>query len=134
MYSSLLSRTAGIQNTTWGGIQGFSRKPSTPWFDDSGNFAGIVHQERNLTFALFKGASHLVPQKVPAAAFVLLLLGPAVPLPLAAVPAPSAARGSACTSFINTAVAGRSTFVRLAELASVAQTSDTNSFGRVLQP
>lgn len=44
------------------------KKPSTPWTDDSGNFAGIVHQERNWTYVLFKGASHLVPQKVPAAA------------------------------------------------------------------
>lgn len=29
--------------------QGFTRPPSTPWFDDSGEFAGIVHQERNWT-------------------------------------------------------------------------------------
>ena len=44
------------------------KKPSTPWTDDSGNFAGIIHQERNWTYVLFKGASHLVPQKVPGAA------------------------------------------------------------------
>ncbi|KAJ7843183.1 hypothetical protein B0H14DRAFT_2359133 [Mycena olivaceomarginata] len=31
---------------TFGGIQGFTRKPFTPWFDDDGNFAGIVHEER----------------------------------------------------------------------------------------
>ncbi|KAH8115245.1 alpha/beta-hydrolase [Phellopilus nigrolimitatus] len=61
-----------IQNTTFGGIQGFSRKPATPWFDDDGTFAGIVHQERNWTYVLFEGASHLVPQKKPAAAFVFL--------------------------------------------------------------
>ncbi len=54
-----------IQNTTFGGIQGFSRKPQTPWFDDNGTFAGIVHQERNWTFVLFKGAGHLVPQQQP---------------------------------------------------------------------
>ena len=53
---------------TFGGIQGFTKKPSTPWFDDDGNFAGIVHQERNLTYVLFEGAGHLVPEWKPAAA------------------------------------------------------------------
>ncbi|KAF7361130.1 Carboxypeptidase [Mycena sanguinolenta] len=52
---------AVIQNMTFGGVQGFTRPPATPWSDDEGNFAGIVHQERNLTFVLFKGAGHLVP-------------------------------------------------------------------------
>lgn len=61
-----------IQNTTFGGIQGFTRKPSTPWFDDAGNFAGIVHQERGWTYVLFKGAGHLVPAKSPATAFIFL--------------------------------------------------------------
>ncbi|CAL1716103.1 unnamed protein product [Somion occarium] len=56
-----------IQNMTFGGIQGFTKKPSTPWFDDDGNFAGIVHQERNLTYVLFQGAGHLVPEWQPAA-------------------------------------------------------------------
>ncbi|KAF7361135.1 Alpha/beta-hydrolase [Mycena sanguinolenta] len=51
-----------IQNMTFGGVQGFTRPPATPWSDDEGNFAGIVHQERNLTFVLFKGAGHLVPK------------------------------------------------------------------------
>jgi len=61
-----------IQNTTFGGIQGFSVKPSTPWTDDEGNFAGIVHQERGWTFALFNHAGHLVPQQKPAAAFTFI--------------------------------------------------------------
>lgn len=61
-----------IQNITFGGIQGFSRKPSTPWYDDHSNFAGIVHQERNLTYVLFKSAGHFVPRSVPEAAFVFL--------------------------------------------------------------
>ncbi|KAH8075870.1 alpha/beta-hydrolase [Cristinia sonorae] len=61
-----------IQNTTFGGIQGFTRKPSTPWFDDNGEFAGIVHQERNWTFVLISGAGHLVPQQQPGRAFVFL--------------------------------------------------------------
>ncbi|KAJ7108223.1 Alpha/Beta hydrolase protein [Mycena epipterygia] len=61
-----------IQNMTFGGIQGFTRKPATPFTDDKGNFAEIVHQERNLTYALFKGAGHLVPNSVPEAAFVFV--------------------------------------------------------------
>ncbi|KAF7358042.1 Alpha/beta-hydrolase [Mycena venus] len=61
-----------IQNMTFGGTQGFTRKPSTPWFDDEGNFAGIVHQERGLTYLLFDGAGHLVPMWKPAQALVFL--------------------------------------------------------------
>ncbi|KAF5315989.1 hypothetical protein D9758_018113 [Tetrapyrgos nigripes] len=61
-----------IQNTTFGGIQGFTRKPSTPWQDDSGALAGIVHQERGWTYVLVKGAGHLVPAKVPARALVFV--------------------------------------------------------------
>ncbi|KAL5531955.1 hypothetical protein ACEPAF_5518 [Sanghuangporus sanghuang] len=61
-----------IQNTTFGGTQGFTQKPSTPWYDDSGAFAGIVHQERNWTYVLFRNASHLVPQKAPEAAYVFI--------------------------------------------------------------
>lgn len=52
---------------TFGGVQGFTRKPLTPWFDDNNKFAGIVHQERNLTYVLFQGAGHLVPHFVPEA-------------------------------------------------------------------
>ncbi|OJT10630.1 Carboxypeptidase sxa2 [Trametes pubescens] len=61
-----------IQNFTFGGIQGFTRKPSTPWYDDDGNVAGIVHQERNLTYVLVAGAGHEVPQWRPAQALVFL--------------------------------------------------------------
>lgn len=53
------------QNTTFGGIQGFSRRPATPWYDDEQQFAGIAHQERNWTFILVAGAGHLVPQQQP---------------------------------------------------------------------
>lgn len=35
-----------IQNTTFGGIQGFTQKPSTPWYGDDGSMAGIIHQVR----------------------------------------------------------------------------------------
>ncbi|KAJ7831716.1 alpha/beta-hydrolase [Mycena olivaceomarginata] len=61
-----------IQNMTFEGTQGFTRKPSTPWFDDDGNFAGIVHQERNVTYLLFDGAGHLIPLWKPAQALVFL--------------------------------------------------------------
>ncbi|TBU46827.1 alpha/beta-hydrolase [Dichomitus squalens] len=61
-----------IQNMTFGGQQGFTHKPSTPWFDDDGNFAGIVHQERGLAYVLFQGAGHLVPMWKPAQALVFL--------------------------------------------------------------
>ncbi|KIK64583.1 hypothetical protein GYMLUDRAFT_981785 [Collybiopsis luxurians FD-317 M1] len=61
-----------IQNITFGGIQGFTRKPATAFTDDEGRFAGIVHQERNLTYALFQNAGHFVPRSVPEAAFVFL--------------------------------------------------------------
>ena len=58
---------------TFGGTQGFTRKPSTPWSDDHGQFAGIVHQERNVTYALFQNAGHLVPGSVPEAVYPYLL-------------------------------------------------------------
>ncbi|KZP13602.1 alpha/beta-hydrolase, partial [Athelia psychrophila] len=61
-----------IQNTTFGGIQGFTRKPATPWYNDEGSLAGVVHQERNLTYVLFLGAGHEVPEYQPANAHVFL--------------------------------------------------------------
>ncbi|KAI0675833.1 alpha/beta-hydrolase [Trametes maxima] len=61
-----------IQNTTFGGIQGFTRKPSTPWFDDNGEIGGIVHQERNWTYVLIEGAGHLVPYNNPLRGLVLV--------------------------------------------------------------
>ena len=54
-----------IQNTTFGGTQGFTRKPATPWTDDEGQFAGIVHQERNWTYILVSGAGQMVPADQP---------------------------------------------------------------------
>ncbi|EAU90532.2 hypothetical protein CC1G_00916 [Coprinopsis cinerea okayama7 len=64
-----LGTELAIQNTTFGGIQGFTRKPATPWTDDEGKFAGIVHQERGWTYALFYGAGHLIPANAPKAAY-----------------------------------------------------------------
>jgi carboxypeptidase D len=54
-----------LQNTTFGGIQGFTQKPSTPWYNDNGQFAGIVHQERGWTYVLFDNAGHLVSVDAP---------------------------------------------------------------------
>lgn len=54
-----------IQNATFGGVQGFTRKPSTPWTDDNGVFAGIVHQERNWTFIVVHDAQYLVARRHP---------------------------------------------------------------------
>ncbi|KAJ7453029.1 Alpha/Beta hydrolase protein [Mycena galericulata] len=67
--SDLATNASARGNMTFGGVQGFTR---TPFSDDNGNFAGIVHQERNLTYALFKGAGHYVPRYVPEAAFVFV--------------------------------------------------------------
>ena len=63
-----------IQNITWGSpaVQGFARRPATPWTDDTGARAGLVHQERGFAYVLFTGAGHLVPQWKPAQALVFL--------------------------------------------------------------
>ncbi|KAH9050289.1 alpha/beta-hydrolase [Lactarius hengduanensis] len=57
-----------IQNTTFGGTRGFTRKPSTPWVDDSGNVAGIIHQERGILYALFDSVGSFTPHANPTAA------------------------------------------------------------------
>ncbi|KAF7798025.1 hypothetical protein EIP86_009237 [Pleurotus ostreatoroseus] len=72
MLVSHRSTEVAIQNTTFGGIQGFTRRPSTAWYDDTGAFAGIVHQERNWTYVLVDNAGHPVPQQQPGRAYVLL--------------------------------------------------------------
>ncbi|KAG5715584.1 Vitellogenic carboxypeptidase [Termitomyces sp. T112] len=61
-----------IQNTTFGGIQGFTVKPSTPWYNDAHQFAGIIRQERNWTYVLFDNAGHLVAADNAPNAFVFL--------------------------------------------------------------
>ncbi len=65
-----------IQNTTFGPRgaerQGFARRPATPWYDDAGALAGVVHQERGVSYVLFAGAGHEVPQWRPAQALVFL--------------------------------------------------------------
>ncbi|TFY81231.1 hypothetical protein EWM64_g2782 [Hericium alpestre] len=59
-----------IQNATFGGTRGFTRKPATPFADDDGKALGIVHQERGITYALFDNIGHLIPQFNPSAAYV----------------------------------------------------------------
>ncbi|KAF7320774.1 Carboxypeptidase [Mycena chlorophos] len=61
-----------IQNTTFGGIQGFTRKPDTPWYDDSGEFSGVVRQERGMLYALLYGAGHQTPVINPARSFAFI--------------------------------------------------------------
>jgi hypothetical protein len=46
---------------------GFERRPQTEWFTDDGSFAGIVHQERNWTYVLVRGAGHQLPPWDPVA-------------------------------------------------------------------
>ena len=53
-------------------MQGSARRPATPWTDDIGARAGLVHQERGFAYVLFTGAGHLVPQWKPAQALVFL--------------------------------------------------------------
>ena len=53
------------QNTTFGGIQGFTRKPETPWYNEAGEFGGIVHQERDWTYVLVAHAGHLLGYNNP---------------------------------------------------------------------
>ena len=61
----LTVRAVVIQNTTFGGVQGFTLRPSTPWYDDDGALAGVVHQERNWTYVLAEGVGHLVAYNNP---------------------------------------------------------------------
>ncbi|KAG9312814.1 Alpha/Beta hydrolase protein [Chiua virens] len=61
-----------IQNTTFGGIQGFTRKPETPWYNDAGDFAGIVHQERGWTYTLAVHAGHLLGYTNPVSTLTLV--------------------------------------------------------------
>ncbi|KAF8172386.1 Alpha/Beta hydrolase protein [Mycena galopus ATCC 62051] len=61
-----------IQNTTFGGIQGFTVKSNTSWFDDAGLYAGVVRQERGWTYALLYGAGHQTPVINPARSFAFI--------------------------------------------------------------
>ncbi|KAI1785699.1 hypothetical protein LXA43DRAFT_1099972 [Ganoderma leucocontextum] len=61
-----------IQNFTFGGVQGFARRPATPWYGDDGAVAGVVHQERNVSYVLFDGAGHLIPEYKPMQSLVFL--------------------------------------------------------------
>lgn len=77
-----------IQNTTWGGLQGFQEAPSAnlvvPAHGDYSDAAlaasgimGTTHTERGLTYATVKLSGHMVPQYQPSVAFrqIEVLLG-----------------------------------------------------------
>lgn len=77
-----------IQNTTWGGLQGFQTAPSddlvvpthTDYSDSTLAASGIMgttHTERGLTYATVSLSGHMVPQYQPSVAFrqVEVLLG-----------------------------------------------------------
>ncbi|KAN0088900.1 Alpha/Beta hydrolase fold [Tylopilus felleus] len=70
-WSSSLLPLADMHNATFGGVQGFSRKPETPWYNDAGEFAGIVHQERGWTYVLVAHAGHFVAYTNPISALTL---------------------------------------------------------------
>jgi carboxypeptidase D len=60
-----------IQNMTWGGVQGFQRKPETPFvvpYDGRGT-AGVYHTERKLTWFEVELSGHMVPQYQPTVGF-----------------------------------------------------------------
>ncbi|CAN8096292.1 unnamed protein product [Discula destructiva] len=77
-----------IQNTTWGGLQGFQTAPSdnlvvpthTDYSDSTLAASGIMgttHTERGLTYATVELSGHMIPQYQPSVAFrqVEVLLG-----------------------------------------------------------
>ncbi|KAG9311821.1 alpha beta-hydrolase [Chiua virens] len=73
LFSSMLRlRTYCAYNTTFGGIQGFTRKPATPWYNDAGKFGGIVHQERGWKYVLVDQAGHLLGYNNPISALTLV--------------------------------------------------------------
>lgn len=77
-----------IQNTTWGGLQGFQTEPSDSlYIPNHGDYSdstlaasgimGVTHTERGLTYATVELSGHMVPQYQPSVAFrqVEVLLG-----------------------------------------------------------
>lgn len=77
-----------IQNTTWGGLQGFQTAPSdslyVPAHGDysdgtlaASGIMGTTHTERGLTYATVALSGHMVPQYQPSVAFrqIEVLLG-----------------------------------------------------------
>jgi len=69
-----------IQNMTWNGAQGFSTKPSDPFYvpyhDDpnpstiaASGVLGTTHTERGLTWVSVDLSGHMIPQYAPSAAY-----------------------------------------------------------------
>lgn len=67
-----------IQNMTWNGKQGFRSPITRQWSvpkSEGGNdppAAGKIHTERNVTYTLFYGAGHEIPEYTPAASLYWL--------------------------------------------------------------
>ncbi|KAJ4480940.1 alpha/beta-hydrolase [Lentinula aciculospora] len=70
--SAHFSLEVAIQNTTWGGVQGFAQRPNTTWYDDTGVPGGIVHEERGLMYALVYGAGHQINTVHPERVFAFV--------------------------------------------------------------
>ncbi|CAO1619579.1 unnamed protein product [Sympodiomycopsis kandeliae] len=68
-----LGTQLGLQNTTWGGKQGFQTNPTTQaaLTGASGKKVGTYHTERKLTFALVDNAGHFVSVTQPEASLKL---------------------------------------------------------------
>ncbi|KAE8230777.1 hypothetical protein CF326_g4217 [Tilletia indica] len=60
-----------IQNTTFGGLQGFQKQPHRQFIVD-GKVEGTYHHERKLTYIEYKNAGHEIPFFVPDGAFKAL--------------------------------------------------------------
>ena len=77
-----------IQNMSWNGAQGFSKKPSDPFYVPyhselslstlaGSGIMGITHTERGLTWVSQALSGHMVPQYAPSSSYrqVEFLLG-----------------------------------------------------------
>ncbi|KAE8260904.1 hypothetical protein A4X09_0g7734, partial [Tilletia walkeri] len=60
-----------IQNTTFGGLQGYQQQPHRQFVVD-GKVEGTYHHERKLTYIEYKNAGHEIPFFVPDGAFKAL--------------------------------------------------------------
>ncbi|KAE8203921.1 hypothetical protein CF327_g7747, partial [Tilletia walkeri] len=60
-----------IQNTTFGGLQGFQKQPHRQFIVD-GKVEGTYHHERKLTYIEYKNAGHEIASFVPDGAFKAL--------------------------------------------------------------
>jgi carboxypeptidase D len=64
-----------IQNMTWGGAQGFQKKPEEVFYVpfDNRQTAGKTHTERGLTWVEMDLTGHMAPGAAPSATFLQLM-------------------------------------------------------------